>query len=128
MWQQRLKDVLSVALFAFFGGICRYLLGAWMGSTGTIIVNIVGSFVLAFITYYATEVQDFSEWITVGVGTGFIGAFTTFSTFSMDFWKLYHQSVNYAVLYLGISMIGAFLAVIAGMMCGIAVANRGGKR
>lgn len=124
MKELRVKDTLSVAFFAFFGGICRYLMGLWMSSTGTLIVNILGSFLLALLTYYATERQDFSEWLTVGLGTGFIGAFTTFSSFTTDFWKLYHQSAMHAFCYLGGSIIGAFFAVCIGMVCGIGLAKR----
>ena len=75
---EKLKNYLSVAFFAFFGGLGRYYLGVLWQSTGTIVANLLGCFLLSFLTYYVIELNILSGWLNVGLGTGFIGAFTTF--------------------------------------------------
>ena len=109
----KLKNYLSVAFFAFFGGISRYYLGKLWQSNGTIVANLVGCFLLTFLTYYVIERDLLASWLNVGLGTGFIGSFTTFSSFTVDFMKLInaHQLLH-AFLYLSISMLGGFLCVL----------------
>lgn len=109
------KNYLSVAFFAFFGGISRYFLGKVWQSNGTIIANLLGCFLLAFLTYYVIERDLLAGWLNVGLGTGFIGAFTTFSSFTVDFMKLINaHHVVHALLYLSISMVGGFICVTLG--------------
>lgn len=112
---KKLKNYLSVAFFAFLGGISKYYLGKIWQSNGTIVANLVGCFLLAFLTYYVIERDLLAGWLNVGLGTGFIGAFTTFSSFTIDFMKLInaHQLVH-AMIYLSISILGGFLCVVLG--------------
>lgn len=112
---EKLKNYLSVAFFAFFGGLGRYYLGVLWQSTGTIVANLLGCFLLSFLTYYVIELNILSGWLNVGLGTGFIGAFTTFSSFTVDFMKLIHAHlIVHAVIYLTISIFGGFLCVFIG--------------
>lgn len=84
----KLTNLLSVAFFAFIGGNLRYLIGQALGLVGTLSVNIGGCFLLAFLTYYLFDRRHVPSWLTTGLGTGLIGAFTTFSTFSLELGKL----------------------------------------
>lgn len=112
---EKLKNYLSVAFFAFFGGLGRYYLGICWQSTGTIVANLLGCFLLAFLTYYVIELNILAGWLNVGLGTGFIGAFTTFSSFTVDFMKLIHAHlIVHAVIYLTISILGGFLCTFLG--------------
>lgn len=112
---EKLKNYLSVAFFAFFGGLGRYHLGVLWQSTGTIVANLLGCFLLSFLTYYVIELNILSGWLNVGLGTGFIGAFTTFSSFTVDFMKLIHAHLMiHAAVYLIISIFGGFLCVFLG--------------
>lgn len=112
---EKLKNYLSVAFFAFFGGLARYYLGVLWQSTGTIVANLLGCFLLSFLTYYVIELNILSGWLNIGLGTGFIGAFTTFSSFTVDFMKLIHAHlIVHAVIYLTISIFGGFLCVFIG--------------
>ena len=54
---EKLKNYLSVAFFAFFGGLGRYYLGVLWQSTGTIVANLLGCFLLSFLTYYVIELN-----------------------------------------------------------------------
>lgn len=112
---EKLKNYLSVAFFAFLGGLGRYYLGALWQSTGTIVANLLGCFLLSFLTYYVIKLNILSGWLNVGLGTGFIGAFTTFSSFTVDFMKLIHAHLMiHAAIYLIISIFGGFLCVFLG--------------
>lgn len=84
----KLTNLLSVAFFAFIGGNLRYLIGQALGLVGTLSVNLGGCFLLAFLTYYLFDRRHVPSWLTTGLGTGLIGAFTTFSTFSLELGKL----------------------------------------
>lgn len=111
----KVKNYLSVACFAFFGGISRYYLGKVWQSSGTIVANLAGCFLLAFLTYYVIERDLLAGWLNVGLGTGFIGAFTTFSSFTVDFMKLVNaHHLIHAMVYLSISILGGFLCVTLG--------------
>ena len=123
----KIKNYISVAFFAFFGGLCRYGLGKLWGSNGTIIANLVGCFLLSFLTYYVIERNSLPEWLNVGLGTGFIGSFTTFSSFTVDFMKLInaHQMIH-AFIYLMVSMFGGFLCVLGAYKI-VTMINRKGE-
>ena len=111
----KVNNYLSVAFFAFFGGISRYYLGKILQSSGPFVANLVGCFLLAFLTYYVIERDLLAGWLNVGLGTGFIGAFTTFSSFTVDFMKLVNaHHLIHAMVYLSISILGGFLCVTLG--------------
>lgn len=63
------------------------LAAAYLGTSfphGTLIVNVVGSLALGFLVGLAAATPAFPRPIMLLVGTGFLGAFTTFSTFAVD--------------------------------------------
>lgn len=111
----KVRNYLSIAIFAFFGGISRFLLNQAFSFTGTISANLVGCFLLSFLTYYVIERQRLAQWLTLGLGTGFVGAFTTFSTLMLDVYKL--GSNLDGLLYLALSLIGGFSATFLGFIC-----------
>ena len=83
-----------IAVFGALGSLARYGVGVaaktWLGAGfpyGTLLVNTVGSFVLAFVTVWALEGRV-SENVCFAIGVGFCGAFTTFSTFELDVQQL----------------------------------------
>lgn len=112
---ESIKNYLSVAFFAFLGGISRYYLGIIWQSNGTLVANLVGCFLLSFLTYYIIERDWLAGWLNVGLGTGFIGSFTTFSSFTIDFVKMIHNdALIHALGYLSVSIIGGLGCVILG--------------
>lgn len=70
------------------GALLRYLLGQWIDADAlpwaTITVNVVGSFVLAALTFAGA-----SEEVVLLLGTGACGSFTTFSSFSFETVRLW---------------------------------------
>ncbi|KRN28202.1 hypothetical protein IV38_GL001656 [Lactobacillus selangorensis] len=107
-------DDLSIALFAFLGGVSRYGLGLWLPTwhafpVATLSVNLLGSFLLVFIGQYVAHQGWLSARLIAGISSGFLGAFTTFSSFSVDTMKLFQQHLfGTAGLYIGLSCIGGF--------------------
>lgn len=75
--------LVAVFVGGFIGGILRYVISGVThdGTTmmGTTIVNLIGSFLLAFTTYGLDMKFDLPEWLLLALGTGVIGGFTTFS-------------------------------------------------
>lgn len=110
----KLTNLISVIVFAFLGGCGRFLLSSWLSTDWIIIANLLGCFLLSLLTYYVIERGIFTDWLTAGLGTGFIGAFTTFSTFATTTIKLAQQQWDGAVAYFLISAIGGFLMALLG--------------
>lgn len=89
-----MQNLLLIGIGGFFGSMSRFLLGSYMNSLinhfplGTLVVNVTGSFVLGFISYailYGSKINpDIRDMITVG----FIGAYTTMSTFAFESFRL----------------------------------------
>lgn len=83
----------------------------------TLIINLTGTFVLALISTIAVEIIKFDDDIKLGITTGFIGAYTTFSTMCKETIGLINKGLNFsAILYIALSTIlglcFAYLGVI----------------
>ncbi len=89
-----IKTIMSVAIGGFLGGITRYELSALLGGDGILYANLIGSFLLAFITYYFIERGLLAAWLNAGIGTGFIGDFTTFSRIASTILNHESQGLN----------------------------------
>lgn len=80
---KKIGSILIVFLGGALGGLARYGLNQWVGDPtsllGTTIENLTGSFLLALLTAYAVD-SDWPEALVLGLGTGVIGGYTTFST------------------------------------------------
>ncbi len=120
----QLSTILAVALGGAFGALARYGVGAlsllllgvgfpW----GTLIVNIVGSFLMGVMVTYFGVVLNPGRMLQIMLTTGFLGAFTTFSTFSLDVVTLYERGdMTVTAAYALASVILSIGALSAGMV------------
>ncbi|MBK8250289.1 MAG: fluoride efflux transporter CrcB [Gemmatimonadetes bacterium] len=114
--------LLSVALGSAIGGVARFLVsGALQRAdsgvpTGTLVVNIVGSFILGGVARYAAMTPTFSPELRLLLGAGFCGGLTTFSTFSVETIELVQGGAfTRAALYVAISVVAGLGAALLGM-------------
>lgn len=113
-------DYLVIALFAFIGGTARYWLGVWIPAVsgfplGTLLVNLLGCFIFSWIVKHILSDIDVSARLVLGIGVGFCGALTTFSSFALDTMKLVQSGqIGLAFLYLVLSFVGGFAMTVLG--------------
>ncbi|KRL37254.1 fluoride efflux transporter FluC [Liquorilactobacillus uvarum] len=123
--RERWINALSVLFFGFWGGILRYQFGIWFNFNGTIMVNLIGCFILTFLTYLFLSFKNPSEWLTIGLGTGLVGSFTTFSSFNLDTLKLILlDKSEYLFFYLIISIFGGLILSFLGFFVGTYLGNK----
>lgn len=110
-----------VAIGGFFGAIARLGISNWFKKRyssafplGTLFVNLLGAFLLGFIIGKGVN----SSWQLL-FGTGFMGAFTTFSTFKLESIQLYsNKNWRMIAIYLGITYTFGILFAFLGMKAG----------
>ncbi|MBX7221589.1 MAG: fluoride efflux transporter CrcB [Blastocatellia bacterium] len=113
---------LSIATGGALGAIARYTIGllplARWGApfpTGTFLINVTGSFILGFFLTLTGEYVQVPENFRLAVGVGFVGAYTTFSTFEFETAKLLEiRDFTRAGLYVALSVLVGFAAVYLG--------------
>ncbi|MCC6494717.1 MAG: fluoride efflux transporter CrcB [Propionibacteriaceae bacterium] len=96
---------LLVAAAGGLGAVARFLIDTWIGHRsqrspvplGTLLVNIVGSFLLGLLTGWWMFRTGDPGWKLV-LGTGFLGGFTTFSTASVEAARLTRAGRGWTVL------------------------------
>ena len=111
--------LVSIAVFGALGALSRYFLSFlpdYMGiPMGTATVNIVGSFLLGLSTSLFL-VAPYPSWFKTGLTTGFLGAFTTFSTFSVDNAKLIQEQ---SFLAAGMNIVGQLVLGVTMALLGL---------
>ena len=114
-----------VCLGAAVGAPGRYLVDRWVQARvdavlpwGTMLVNVVGSLVLGVLVGIGTG-HDVPTGLALAVGTGFCGAFTTYSTFGYETVRLLDEGAGRtAVLNAGLSLVAGLGAATAGYALG----------
>lgn len=85
--------------------------------TATFVINVTGSFIIGFFLTLITERIPVNPHIRLAVAVGFVGAYTTFSTFEYETARLIEgRDYLYAFLYVILSFTVGFAAVYGGMV------------
>ena len=113
---------LAIAVAGSAGALLRYVLATQIGRLnlrfplGTFIINITGSLFLGwFLTFVAKH--NISDTTRLAIGVGFVGAYTTFSTFMYESNRLADEGAGFeAILNLLGSLIVGIMAVRLGMI------------
>ena len=114
--------IVGVMLGGALGALCRYLVGLLVQGTlatsfplSTLLVNVTGSFCRSLLFYANTS--SLSPTLQLAVGTGFLGSFTTFSTFELEASLLVREARwGGAVLYVGGNLLLGFAAILLGRL------------
>lgn len=117
-----MNQVIAISIGAMLGANARYWLGLWITQSvasrfpwGTFTVNVLGSFLLGLIVAFQLVRNPLPTNLGLLLGVGFMGSFTTFSTFSVETWLLIQEGHwLMALLY----SLGSLVAGLAGVWLG----------
>jgi CrcB protein len=120
-----LDKFLVVALGGAVGAVARYWIGGLVSSRwpaqfplGTFVINVTGSFIIGcFLTLASERLTLHPHWRLL-IAVGFVGAYTTFSTFEYETLKLIEEgnvlnAVGNVVLSVAVGFIAVWLGVTA---------------
>jgi CrcB protein len=115
-----------IALGSAMGGVARYLLGGLIqrfsgGSfpSGTLLVNLTGSFLLGFLYRYASDSAAITPEVRALLTIGLCGGYTTFSTFTYETVRLLEDGETVrAIVYIGLSVLLGLGAMVLGLAAG----------
>jgi CrcB protein len=121
---ETVRAIAAVSAGGFGGAISRYLVGLWAverwGAAfpwGTLLINVTGSFVLGLFLTLAGVRFASRPATRLFVATGFLGAFTTFSTFSYEVvWLASQGAMGAALAYVAGSLVLGLAAAAAGVV------------
>lgn len=118
-----MQNLVAIAVGGAMGALSRYGLGLWISNKWnqgfplhTFIINITGAFLLGFINVLFVERYALSPIWRLGIGVGFLGAFTTFSTFGYEVITLIQEGNLFTALsYTLLSVLIGFSGVALGI-------------
>lgn len=122
------RAAIAISLGAVPGALSRYyltgLFARWFGigfPYGTFFINVTGSFVMGLFTTFILARASFLAEVRLLVAVGFLGSYTTFSTYALDSSALLRsQNYHLALLYgLGSAIVG-----VIGLELGSFIARR----
>ena len=124
-----MRTIVGVGLAGAVGALSRYGLEGLIGERfsgafplGTFVVNMTGSFVLGLLFVLLTERTAVSPALRTSLTIGFVGAYTTFSTFSFETVRLIEDGAYGVAAWNVVATLAlGLLAVWAGMSVGRAV-------
>jgi CrcB protein len=122
-----LQKYFFIALGGSLGSIARY----WVGSTvadrmgtrfpyGTFVINITACIIIGFSLSFLAERTELNPAWRFLVPVGFIGAYSTFSTFE---WETYSNLQTGAFLIAGLYVVLSVVLGLAGVWCGVLIAR-----
>ena len=122
----QVSTYLWIGIGGFFGAVARYGVNTWLTTRwgtafpyGTLFVNVSGSFVLCLMIAMLSRGLDVAPALRLALTVGFLGSYTTFSTFSADTLLLLENGDTLRGLaYVVGSVVGGGLIGIAGMLLG----------
>jgi CrcB protein len=113
-----------ISLFGLLGVFSRYWIGVLWSQNfpsyfpyGTLFINILGSVLIGIFHVLGVEKQLYSQSLHLGIVVGFLGGFTTFSSYALEVTRLVQMArYGYAFSYWMFSSILGFGGVFLGMI------------
>jgi CrcB protein len=120
-----MRTGIAIAVAGALGALARWGLGTWFGQRfptfpwGTLVINVSGSFVLGVLFAALVERGVGSPTTRIALMTGLLGAYTTFSTFSLETFRLLEDgavpsAIENVALSVVLGLVGVWLGVTAG--------------
>jgi len=116
---------LAIGLAGFAGALVRYFINLLFGRLnivfplGTMVINLTGSFFLGWFATWAVG-RNVSDITRLAIGTGFVGAYTTFSTYMFESNKLLEEKAYYAAVA---NLLGSLLLGLLAVRLGVWMAR-----
>lgn len=118
--------LLLVGLGGFAGAVSRWLVDGWVSERnptafplGTLLVNLTGTFLLGVLFAWVIERDVLPPDVRAPLMIGFLGAYTTFSTYMLESWRLFEDGAwALAFANLAGSVVLGVVAVLAGLAVG----------
>lgn len=119
-----MRKYIFIGLGGFLGAISRYFIKNIhiyhyneVVPINTLIINVTGSFILGLLLTVAFEVWEMDEDIRLGITTGFLGAYTTFSTLCKDTFDLikngdYYSAISYITMSTVLGLIFVYFGIV----------------
>lgn len=112
-----------IAVGGALGAVARYLINISPMANlferfpfPTFFINVVGSFLLGFLLILLTDRIAIHDGVRMGIIIGFLGAFTTFSTFEAELYGLIRErAFSVSIVYMLLSVIVGFIGLLAGV-------------
>lgn len=122
-----MSRIFILGIAGALGTISRYLLGGAVynifGSGfpyGTLFVNMSGCLAIGFLGTLADEKFLFTPALRSALFLGFLGAFTTFSSFAYETWNLFREGQYW---FAGLNVVGSFILCFLGLLIGVFAAR-----
>ena len=118
-------QLIYIGIFGGLGCVARFLAANWtyqlVGRSlpyGTLLVNVLGSFLLAMLMTFGLRSALLSADLRLGLSVGFLGGFTTFSTFSYETLRLFEEGSFWQaganiLMNVSLCLVCAFLGMLA---------------
>lgn len=120
--------IISISIFAVLGALTRYYQSNFVASLlgksfpyATLSINILGSFLMGFLFFFTLERIATPPSLRAGLLTGFLGAYTTFSTFSLETYSLFQDGRPAKAL---VYSLGSVTLGLAAVFLGAAMGRR----
>lgn len=122
--RERFAELAAVGCGGLLGAPTRYWVGRWATAQwgsgfpwGTLFINLTGSFILGLFLTFVMDHHPTRASARLFFATGFLGAYTTFSTFSYETVRLaQHGHAGQAALYVAASLGGGMAAAALGIV------------
>ena len=120
-----MRTAVAIGVAGALGALARYGLEGWVSRRagsfpwGTFVVNVSGSFLLGLLVTLLGERFAVAPWVRASLIIGFLGAYTTFSTLSLESYRLLEgRSYALAGANLAGSLAAGVLALYGGVVLG----------
>lgn len=118
-----LQIYLAVGLGGMIGSVLRYIVSLLFHPEiglhfpwSTLLVNLSGAFLLSFLLFQPTIKSKINSIIFIGLTTGVLGSFTTFSMIMIEIVSLWQNTPSIAIIYCLVTLIGGIICSLLGYL------------